>query len=195
MVYNGKSEGVVFSLNKQLSALNWSHTYGGGGYDALYGIALGKASDVYVSGGSSSTDLKVRLGNNWLNNYYGGIADAILLRLDKSSGAMLQGRYHGTNLYEQAHFVQTGQTGKPYIYGQTEANMPNVNARFYQAGADNLSRPTAMICRMLRCKPPLGTMATTPSCRTLVPARFWWIGASAYLYLDGVVRPTQHCTM
>ncbi|MBM3438406.1 MAG: hypothetical protein FJX91_04645, partial [Bacteroidetes bacterium] len=134
MVYNGKSEGVVFSLNKQLTVLNWSHTYGGSDYDALYGIALGKASDVFVSGGSSSSDLKARLGSNWMNTYNGGIADAVLLRLDKSNGSMLQGRYHGTNLYEQAHFVQTGQTGKPYIYGQTEANMPNVNARFYRAG-------------------------------------------------------------
>ncbi len=134
MVYNGKSEGVVFSLNKQLSSLNWSHTFGGGGYDALYGVALGKASDVYVSGGSSSLDLQAKLGTNWLNTYIGGIADAILLRLDKSNGSLIQGRYHGTNLYEQAHFVQTGQSGKPYIYGQTEANMPNVNARFYQPG-------------------------------------------------------------
>ena len=134
MVYNGKSEGVVFSLNNQLTTLNWSHTYGGSGYDALYGVALGKSSDVFVSGGSSSTDLQARLGANWINAYIGGIADAILLRLDKSNGSLMQGRYHGTNLYEQAHFVQTGQTGKPYIYGQTEANMPNVNARFYQAG-------------------------------------------------------------
>ena len=134
MVYNGKSEGVVFSLNSQLNVLNWSHTYGGKGYDAFYGIALGKSSDVFVSGGSSSDDLNLRLGNSWLNNYGGGIADAILLKLDKSNGTLINGRYHGTNLYEQAHFVQTGQTGKPYIYGQTEANMPNVNARFYQAG-------------------------------------------------------------
>lgn len=134
MVYNGKSEGVVFSLNNLLTNLNWSHTYGGTGYDALYGVALGKSADVFVSGGSSSLDLKSTLGSNWLNTYQGGIADAILLRLNITTGNLIQGRYHGTNLYEQAHFVQTGQSGKPYIYGQTEANMPNVNARFYQAG-------------------------------------------------------------
>jgi hypothetical protein len=74
------------------------------------------------------------IGSKWINDYQGGMADAILMRLDKYTGDVLQGRYHGTSLYEQAHFVQTGLTGKPYIYGQTEANMPNVNAKFYQPG-------------------------------------------------------------
>jgi gliding motility-associated-like protein len=132
--FAGKSDGVVFCLNKDLTTLKWSQEFGGTGYDAFYGLALGKSSDLYVSGGSSSTDLKTTAGSNWINGYNGGIADAILLRLDLVNGSLLQGRYHGTNLYEQAHFVQTGQSGKPYIYGQTEANMPNVNARFYQAG-------------------------------------------------------------
>lgn len=133
-VYHGKSEGVVFCLNAALSNLKWSHTYGGMGYDAFYGAALGKSADLYISGGTSSSDLKNTLGSNWLNTYNGGIADAVLLRLNLFDGSLIQGRYHGTNLYEQAHFVQIGQTGKPYIYGQTEANMANVNARFYQAG-------------------------------------------------------------
>ena len=89
---------------------------------------------MYVSGGSSSSNLKTIIGSKWINDYQGGIADAILMRLDKFTGDVIQGRYHGTSLYEQAHFVQTGLTGKPYIYGQTEANMPNVNAKFYQPG-------------------------------------------------------------
>ena len=132
--YGGKADGVVFCLNNKLTTLKWSQEFGSTGYDALYGLALGKSSDVYVSGGSSSSDLKTILGANWINGYNGGIADAILLRLKTADGTLMQGRYHGTNLYEQAHFVQIGQSGKPYIFGQTEANMPNVNARFYQAG-------------------------------------------------------------
>ena len=132
--YGGKSDAVVFCLNNSLTILKWSQQFGGVGYDALYGVALGKSNDVYVSGGSSSNNLKTVIGSKWINDYQGGIADAILMRLDKYTGDVLQGRYHGTSLYEQAHFVQTGLTGKPYIYGQTEANMPNVNARFYQPG-------------------------------------------------------------
>jgi hypothetical protein len=133
-VYGGKSDAVVFCLNNSLTILKWSQQFGGVGYDALYGVALGKSNDIYVSGGSSSNNLKTVIGSKWINDYQGGIADAILMRLDKFTGDVLQGRYHGTSLYEQAHFVQTGLTGKPYIYGQTEANMPNVNARFYQPG-------------------------------------------------------------
>ena len=133
-VYGGKSDAVVFCLNNSLTTLKWSQQFGGVSYDALYGVALGKSNDVYVSGGSSSNNLRTVVGSKWINDYQGGIADAILMRLDKYTGDVIQGRYHGTSLYEQAHFVQTGLTGKPYIYGQTEANMPNVNARFFQPG-------------------------------------------------------------
>ena len=108
--YGGKSDAVVFCLNNSLTILKWSQQFGGIGYDALYGVALGKSNDVYVSGGSSSNNLKTVIGSKWINDYQGGIADAILMRLDKYTGDVLQGRYHGTSLYEQAHFVQTGLT-------------------------------------------------------------------------------------
>ncbi len=133
-VYGGKSDGIVFCLDNGLKSLQWSELIGSGGYDALYGVALGKFGDVFVSGGSTSSNLNSKWGVKWINPYLGGIADAILLRLDNSSGLLLAGRYHGNSLYDQAHFVQTDNSGRPYIYGQTEGNMANVNARFYQAG-------------------------------------------------------------
>lgn len=132
--YGGKSDGIVFCLDNGLKSLQWSEIIGSVGYDALYGVALGKFGDVFVSGGTTSTNLNSKWGAKWINSYLGGLADAILLRLDNSSGLLLAGRYHGNSLYDQAHFVQTDNSGRPYIYGQTESNMANVNARFYQAG-------------------------------------------------------------
>ena len=49
-VYGGKSDAVVFCLNNSLTILKWSQQFGGVGYDALYGVALGKSNDIYVSG-------------------------------------------------------------------------------------------------------------------------------------------------
>jgi len=127
--FGGKSDGVVFCLNSDLSQLKWSEEFGSTGYDAFYGLALGKNNQLYVAGGSSSTDLN-RFPN--FGSYNGGEADGILLRYDNRDGNLLGGTYYGTNKYDQAYFVQTDPAGFPHIYGQTEGSIPSQkNPRFF----------------------------------------------------------------
>lgn len=193
--YGGKSDAVVFCLNNSLTMLKWSQQFGGGGFDALYGVALGKSNDVYVSGGSSSNNLKTVIGSKWINDYQGGIADAILMRLDKYTGDVLQGRYHGTSLYEQAHFVQTGLTGKPYIYGQTEANMPNLNARFYQPGGGQYISCYSIDLSSVDMQTTFGYNVSNIIYPNISPSAFWLIAANEFSFLDGVEVPILHCMM
>jgi len=127
--FGGKSDGVVFCLSGDLSQLIWSEDFGSTGYDAFYGLALGKNNHLYVAGGSSSTDL-----NKFPNfgSYLGGEADGILLRYDTRDGNLLGGTYYGTNKYDQAYFVQTDPSGLPHIYGQTEGSIPSQkNPRYF----------------------------------------------------------------
>ncbi len=127
--FGGKSDGVVFSLNASLSSLNWSEYFGSTGFDALYGIALGKNSDLYVAGGTTSMDLNRIVG---FNSYQGGLSDGFIVKYDKNTGVPEIGRYYGTNQYDQAYFVQTDPAGLPHIFGQTEGQIPNSkNPRFH----------------------------------------------------------------
>lgn len=127
--FGGKSDGVVFSLNANLTNLNWSEYFGSSGFDALYGIALGKNADLYVAGGTTSLDLDRIVG---FNAYQGGLSDGFIVKYDKNSGVPQVGRYYGTNQYDQAYFVQTDPLGLPHIFGQTEGQIPNTkNPRFH----------------------------------------------------------------
>ncbi len=127
--FGGKSDGVVFCLSGDLKQLIWSEDFGSTGYEAFYGLALGKNYQLYVAGGSSSRDL-----NKFPNfgNYNGGEADGILLRYDSRDGNLLGGTYYGTNKYDQAYFVQTDPSGLPHIFGQTEGSIPaQKNPRYF----------------------------------------------------------------
>ncbi len=129
---NSKSlNGVVFCLDKKMSQLKWSTqiTSNDLDFDAIYGLALGKNSDVYATGGTNSKGLKQQFGSNWLNNSIGDV-DGILVRLNKSNGELISGRYFGTVKYEQSYFVQTDNSGRPYIFGQTEGVINPINSRY-----------------------------------------------------------------
>lgn len=128
-----EEDGVVFSMPNTLNSLNWSVVIGDedNHFDALYGIALGKNNDLFAAGGTNSTKLKSQFPGVWQNDLIGDV-DAMLLRFDSKNGILLNGKYYGTNSYEQAYFVQTDQSGNPYIFGQTEGVLPIINSPFGQ---------------------------------------------------------------
>lgn len=123
--------GVVFCLNKNMSQLIWSTqiTSNDLDFDAIYGVALGKNGDIYATGGTNSKGLKQQFGSQWLNNMTGDV-DGILVRLNKNNGNLISGRYFGTTAYEQSYFVQSDNSGRPYIYGQTEGVINPINSRY-----------------------------------------------------------------
>jgi gliding motility-associated-like protein len=131
--FGGKEDACAFSFDKNLTTLRWSQLLGREGHEAFYGIAFGKNSDIYASGGVTSTNLPQSF-SAFKNTYQGGLADGIAARFRKADGLLLSARYLGTNLYEQAYFVQTDNAGNPYLYGQTEGVFPILNSPFNQPG-------------------------------------------------------------
>ncbi len=123
--------GIVFCLSKNMSQLKWSTqiTSDALDFDAIYGLAFGKNGDIFATGGTNSKGLRQQFGNNWLNNSIGDV-DGIILRLSKNNGELIAGRYYGTSVYEQSYFVQTDNSGRPYIYGQTEGVINPLNSRY-----------------------------------------------------------------
>jgi gliding motility-associated-like protein len=130
--FGGKEDAVIFAMNNNLTQLKWSQLAGSSGYDAFYGVALGKHGDLYASGGSSSQDLPSKFPGIFKKNYQGGIADGIAFRFDKNTGKAMAATHVGTALYEQAYFAQTDNSGSPYFFGQTEGVFPIVNAIYNQ---------------------------------------------------------------
>jgi len=130
-----ESNGVVFSFNSELSSMRWSHIIGTDNpyFDAIYGIALGDSGDLFATGGTHSGSFPGDYGKNWINNKIGDV-DGILLKLSSETGKFLTGRYYGSASYDQSYFVQTDNSGRPYIFGQTEGQLPKINAKYYDGG-------------------------------------------------------------
>jgi gliding motility-associated-like protein len=125
---DGFNDAVVFSLSLDLLTLNWSRIIGGNGNESFYGLSQGINNELFVSGGTTSTNLNSKYPV-FANTYGGGIADGFIVKLDITNGELLKGRYHGTPFYDQAYFVQTDNSGLPYIYGQTEGIIPEIGAQ------------------------------------------------------------------
>lgn len=115
--YSSGQEGCVFKFNSDLSNLEWSTYLGGNSDDAAYSVKLDDAGDVFVSGGTASSDILV--GSGGLNPSFLGNIDGYVAKLSSDGSSLLAHTYLGTSLYDQAFFVEVDAGNDIYVYGQT----------------------------------------------------------------------------
>jgi gliding motility-associated-like protein len=119
---NGTQDAVLFKMNNNLSTMLWSTFYGGSGVDCGNAVAVNSNNDIYLTGGTISTNLTLSGGQQ--TNSGGGEADGFLTKFNGITGAVLSGTYIGTTVYDQSYFVQTDIDDFVYVYGQTYGAMP-----------------------------------------------------------------------
>ncbi|QNH62286.1 gliding motility-associated C-terminal domain-containing protein [Hymenobacter sediminicola] len=123
MTKSGATDAVIVKLNSGLTGLVWSTFLGGTGTDAAYSVQVDSTGTVFVSGGTTSTNLPGTIGG--LNpQYRGGSADGFVARISAAGNDLFQSTYLGTTGYDQAHFVQLDRQGEVYVYGQTDGAYP-----------------------------------------------------------------------
>lgn len=114
----GNLDAVVFKLDSSFSSLAWSTYLGGTGNDAAYSIELDALNQVYVAGGTASTDMTVLSGSN-----AGGI-DGFIAHLDAAATTVMNGIYIGTPDYNQVYFIERNAVGEIFCLGQTNGSFP-----------------------------------------------------------------------
>ncbi|MBI2270868.1 MAG: gliding motility-associated C-terminal domain-containing protein [Bacteroidetes bacterium] len=114
----GGQDGCVFKLNSGLTALTWSTFLGGTADDAVFGLTLDNANNVYVAGGTMSSDFPVTSGV--LNTTYKGSIDGFVSIVKNNGTALMASTYIGTSSYDQCYFVQSDKKDNVYVYGQTK---------------------------------------------------------------------------
>jgi gliding motility-associated-like protein len=123
--YNGGvTDGVLFRMSPNLSALEWSSYVGGSQADAAYGVQFTSGFEPVVCGGTRSTDYP-SLGTSY-QFVFGGQVDAFVTRFPNGGGTPLASTYFGSSSYDQSYFVQVDEDDLIYLYGQTTGNMPLV---------------------------------------------------------------------
>lgn len=121
--FGGKQDAVVFKLNSDFSSVIWSTYLGGSDNDAGYALALDDSSNVYITGGTRSSDFPTTPGT-LQPSYQGGEADGYITKIKEDGSGILYSTYWGTSAYDQTYFVQLGKGKDVYVVGQTEGAMP-----------------------------------------------------------------------
>ncbi|MEO7306162.1 MAG: PKD domain-containing protein [Ferruginibacter sp.] len=129
-------DGVVLKFNSNLSSVLFSSFFGGSGDDACFVLAEDPIStDIYVAGGTNSTNLP---GDRTLvqqGSYGGGLVDGFVTRIRNDGSAIVKTTYQGTNGTDQVYGIQFDKLGFPYITGTTSGAWTVVNANFSNTGA------------------------------------------------------------
>ena len=131
----GSQDGVIFKLNSDLSALQWSSYFGGSSNDACYSVKLDSSYNFIFSGGTTSDDL-TNTAAGWQTTYNGGETDGFVMKLNPSGTAITNGSYVGTVNNDQAFFVEIDRADNIYLLGQSNGGaFPVINSPFVNPGS------------------------------------------------------------
>ena len=118
----GASDAVVVKLSGDLRTMIWGNYVGGSASDAAYSIQLDDDRNVYVSGGTSSTNLAGTSGR-YQPQLRGGI-DGFVARINSQGTTLTHATYVGTTETDQTYFLQLDALANVYVLGQTRGNFP-----------------------------------------------------------------------
>lgn len=119
----GGQDAVIFKMPNTLNALLWSTYLGGSGNDAGYSVQISSTGDLYLTGGTTSSNLLTNIGATGGEDLtHNGNVDGYLLRINGNTGAVSNGTYIGTSDYDQSYIVQLDIDDKVYVFGQSESN-------------------------------------------------------------------------
>ena len=119
----GLQDGVLFKINSGLTTMVWSTFIGGSGVDAVYDVVIDASNDLYIAGGTTSSNLQTT-PTSLHPGYNGGVADGFLQHISNAGNTLLAGTFIGTGSYDQTYFVELDNTGNVYTTGQTEGAYP-----------------------------------------------------------------------
>ena len=129
-----KQDAVVLKLDPNANNVLFSAILGGSGDDAAYVLALGTGNELFVAGGTSSTDFTGISSGVISSTFKGGDCDGFLVKLTTDGKAVTAGTYLGTTAADQVYGVETDKFGFVYVMGTTEGAWPILNAGFSNAG-------------------------------------------------------------
>jgi len=124
----GGYDGFVAKINAPGSALVYSTYLGGTGFDNSCGIAVDASGNVYVAGGTSSTDFPTK---HAVQPSYGGNSDAFVTKINAAGSALVYSTYlggSGPELVGYPNEIAVDSQGNAYVTGGTSStDFPTAN--------------------------------------------------------------------
>lgn len=126
----GQQDGVVLKLDPNVNGLSFASYLGGSADDAAYVLSLAPNGNIYVGGGTASSDFPGNHAGTIGTSYQGGVADGFLAVINNSGTSIIRSTFLGTSATDQVFGVQFDRLGFPYVMGQTRGTWPIINAVF-----------------------------------------------------------------
>lgn len=118
----GGLDAYVCRLTSDLTALSWGTYFGGGGNDAGFGVQQAPNGDLYVTGGTASTNFPMT--GSPADGSFGGQVDGFIGRFSAVDDAFVSSTFVGGTGFDQSYFVQLDLQGNAYVVGQTTGPFP-----------------------------------------------------------------------
>ena len=177
----GAQDGVVFRMNPNFTALQFSSYYGGSQNDACYSVKVDTNANIFFCGGTSSTNLSGTVGG-LMGSYQGGKSDGFVIRLNPSGNAITAGTYLGRQNYDQAFFVEVDRTNNVFVLGQSVGGIfPIWNAPYYNP---NSSQFVIKLTNNLSVNQASGTIGNGSSQINISPSAFL-VDICGNIYVSG----------
>jgi uncharacterized repeat protein (TIGR01451 family) len=126
----GSSDAFITKFNSTGSALVYSSLFGGNGSDVANGIALDAARHAFLTGRTTSTNLRVTPGA--LQSTRHGPSDAFLAEFIVSGQGLTMSTYFGGSGDDNGADVAVDSTGSAYITGGTSSSDLKVSSNAFQ---------------------------------------------------------------
>jgi len=131
----GKQDGVILKFNANLSARIFSTYFGGVGSDACFVSSINPLTgNLYIAGGTSSTDLPGSKTGTIGAAYQGGEVDGFVTQISPDGSAIIKTTFLGTVGNDLVYGIQFDKFGFPYVTGTTSGSWPVINAAFSNGG-------------------------------------------------------------
>lgn len=114
----GLLDGCISVLDNNLHSMIWSSYLGGSQLDAVYGIAIDDTMNIYVCGGTNSTNFPTTAGA-YQTAFNGGSADGFITRIAHNGSSIQASTYYGSAAYDQTYLMDRSKQGYIFVYGQT----------------------------------------------------------------------------
>jgi hypothetical protein len=121
----------VTKLNASGSGLVYSTYIGGSGLDGCSGIAVDGSGNVYVTGGTASTDYDVTAGA-FQTTQGGGFFDVFVTKLNASGSGLVYSTYIGGSGFDGGYGIAVDGSGNAYVTGYTNSNNYDVTVGAFQ---------------------------------------------------------------
>lgn len=117
----GMQDACILKMSPSLNSLLKSSFLGGNNDDAGYGIAFDNNNNIYLCGGTKSTNLPVTAGK-YQSYFRGGDADGYIYHITNDFSKIINATFFGTGNYDQTYFIQTDKNNNVYVTGQTKSD-------------------------------------------------------------------------